>query len=73
MHFPAETSLRLRWGLQQHLKDHSIVHPGSPRTNPIPILCSFILARTCVLVKSWAPIWGSENMASVTIAQLYYD
>ena len=34
------------------------------------LLCSFVVVRTYVLAKSWISIWGSENMAPITIVQL---
>lgn len=35
--------------------------------------CSFVVVRTYVLAKSWISIWGSENMAPITILQLYCE
>lgn len=56
---------------KQRLQCYSTAHPRSPWANPISIFSSTVSVRTCLLVKSSIPVWGSENMAPVTTVQLY--
>lgn len=76
MHFPLETVIHgvgvyTQYSIQ--VLYYNTAHPASLSTNPMSIFYSSVSIRTCVLVKSWIPIEGSENMAPVTIIQIYRE
>lgn len=70
--FLRDHSYARRWGLRTAFEvlQYRPSWVSQYKPNFSILFCSFVVVRTYVLAKSWISIWGSENMAPITIAQL---